>query len=130
MPFITQHAIDEIRQLSLPGDDCPMECTYSGRQVIEAAQAYLKQKEEGFADPVPVLESFERQEDMGPGRLQLILDGDADVIVTVIDKDGHANSVEFCTAIMGGGRSPKVREALINVIRAIREENLTNPLPT
>jgi hypothetical protein len=130
MPFITQTAIDEIRQLPLPSDDCPMECTYSGRQVIEAAQAYLKQREDALVDPIPVLEFFERQEDMGPGRLQFILDGDADVIVTIIDKEGRASSVEFCTPIMGGGRSGKVRDALINVMKAIREENLTNPLST
>lgn len=128
MPYITQEAIDEVRKLELPNGDGPLECTYSGRQVIEAAEAFLKHQNVTMADPVPVLEFFERREDMGTGRLQFILDGDADVIVTVIDKEGLASSVEFCTPIMGGGRSPKVREALINVMKAIREENLTTPL--
>lgn len=129
MPFITQCAIDEVSQLQMP-DGGLLAGDYHGRQVIEAAEAYLKQKDETLADPVPVLEFFERREDMGTGRLQFILDGDADVIVTVIDKEGHATSVEFCTPVIGGGRSPKVREALINVMKAIREENLTSPLPT
>ncbi|MDF9779081.1 hypothetical protein [Pseudomonas baetica] len=129
MVAISQLAIDEVRQMSMAEDDCPLECNYFGRQVIEAAQEYLKQQSDKAAEPIPLLTRFERREDMGRGRLQFLLDGDADVIVTVIDNEGQASSVEFCTAIMGGGRSPNVRDALINVMKAIREENLTNPLP-
>lgn len=129
MVAISQLAIDEVRQMPLAEDNCPLECNYFGRQVIEAAQEYLKEQGEKTAEPVPLLTSFERREDMGRGRLQFLMDGDADVIVTVIDDKGHASSVEFCTAILGGGRSPRVRDALINVMKAIREENLTNPLP-
>ncbi|MGE8063719.1 hypothetical protein [Pseudomonas sp. NPDC089569] len=128
MVAISQLAIDEVRRMPLEEDGCPLECNYFGRQVIEAAREYLRQQDDKAAEPVPLLTQFERREDMGRGRLQFLLDGDADVIVTIIDKEGQASSVEFCTAIMGGGRSPKVREALINVIKAIREENLTNPL--
>lgn len=70
----------------------------------------------------------ERFEDMSPcGRLQVLQQGDGDMIVTVIeDVDskgccaGLAASVEFCTS---GGKSPKTREALRALMLAMAEEN-------
>lgn len=71
---------------------------------------------------------LERSDDMGLGRLRLILDGDSDVSIAVITNEGEMADVEFCTPFSGGGRSPKVREALLNLARAIRDENAANPL--
>ena len=93
------------------------------RQVLKAAKEQLT-----IQAPIPLGEFFERRDDMGMGRLRFILDGDADVIIEVIDPEGHSLSVEFCTTFGGGGRSSKMREALLKVIHAMREENLTTPL--
>lgn len=65
---------------------------------------------------------------MGKGRLRLILDGDSDVSIAVISDEGEMADVEFCVPFSGGGRSPKVRQALLDLCRAIRDENLTNPI--
>lgn len=127
MVFISQIAIEEGRAMNLADGEGPLRLNYYGAQLIDAAEAYLQQQSSGNNDPVPALEFFERHDDMGLGKIQFILDGDSDVILTVIDKEGQSCSVEFCTPIIGGGRSPKVREALINVIKAIREENLSSP---
>lgn len=67
---------------------------------------------------------------MGLGRLRMIMDGDADVIIEVISTEGESLALEFCTSVTGGGRSPKVREALYNLMNAIRDENETNPIFT
>lgn len=39
-----------------------------------------------------------------------------------------STDVEFCTPLSGGGPSPKVREALLNLAGAIRDENESNPI--
>lgn len=58
--------------------------------------------------------------------MRVTLDGDSDVIVSVWDDRGGA-SVEFCTAGAGGGKSPRTREALIALMRAIEEDNAAVP---
>lgn len=83
---------------------------------------------EDMGPPLPLGEFFERREDMGKGRLRLILDGDSDVCISVISDEGDMADVEFCAPVSGGGRSPKVREALLDLCRAIRDENATNPI--
>lgn len=65
---------------------------------------------------------------MGSGRLRLILDDDSDVSIAVISSEGEMAGVQFCVPFSGGGRSPKVRQALLDLCRAIRDENLTNPI--
>ncbi|WP_240440671.1 hypothetical protein [Pseudomonas aeruginosa] len=127
MALITGLAIDEAAEMELAeggrfGD------TLFGGQVIEAARELLEQQTNEPADPLPNFEFFERADDMGLGRLRLILDGDADVSIAVITNEGDMADVEFCTPFSGGGRSPKVREALLNLARAIRDENASNPL--
>lgn len=127
MALITGIAIDEASQYELAdgghfGDD------FYGKQVIEAARELLDQQSGGSSNPLPLGEFFERQDDMGQGRLRLILDGDSDVSIAVITHEGEMADVEFCTPFSGGGRSPKVREALLDLCRAIQAENTSNPI--
>lgn len=124
--MITRVAIEEVdKMVTEDGDQVGM--TYFGRQVIEAATEYLKLQEGVNPTRIPVLQQFERREDMGQGRLILMLDGDSDVLVTVVNNKGQSATVEFCTRLSGGGRSPKTREALIQLCRAIQEENESAP---
>lgn len=127
MVLITGFAIDEANAMELAeggifGD------SYSGRQVIEAARELMQQQIDPAGDPLPLCEFFERHDDMGNGRLRLILDSDSDVSLAVISTEGEMTDVEFCTPFSGGGRSPKVREALLGLAKAIRDENATNPI--
>jgi len=126
MALITGFAIDEAAQMEL-ADGGRFGDTLFGSQVIEAARELLQQSEQ-VDDSLPLCEFFERREDMGSGRLRLILDGDSDVCVAVISDEGDMADVEFCVPFSGGGRSPKVRQALLDLCRAIRDENASNPI--
>lgn len=81
---------------------------------------------------MPVM--VERHGDMGRGvKLRLRTDGDGDVHVICDGVDTMTGkpavvSVEFCTA-RGGGRSPRVREALRDLIHIVAAENEENPWP-
>jgi hypothetical protein len=127
MALITSLAIEEAADM-VTEDGGRFGDTLFGGQVIEAARELLKQQSEDKGAPLPLGEFFERREDMGKGRLRLILDGDSDVCVAVISDDGDMADVEFCVPFSGGGRSPRVREALLDLCRAIRDENATNPI--
>jgi hypothetical protein len=76
--------------------------------------------------------SYRRYEDMSAlGTLSLIMEEDGDVILTASSCDGNFHTfqqatVQFCTAA-GGGQSPRVREALINLAAAIAFENQERP---
>lgn len=64
-----------------------------------------------------------RLEDMSPnGHLRVSLDNSGDVIVEVFDGQEFAH-VEFCSGAGGGGKSPRVRKALIALMVAIEEDN-------
>jgi len=126
MALITGFAIDEAAEMEL-ADGGRFGDTLFGSQVIEAASELLQQSEQ-VDDSLPLCEFFERREDMGSGRLRLILDGDSDVCVAVISDEGDMADVEFCVPFSGGGRSPKVRQALLDLCRAIRDENASNPI--
>lgn len=54
------------------------------------------------------------------------LDGDGDVYVSVWDETTGA-SIEFCNAFNGGGKSPRTREALIELMKAIEADNAEDP---
>ena len=73
------------------------------------------------------IESASRHEDMSPdGKLRLVRDGDGDIIVCIQkgeDYDYISADVEFCTIGMGGGRSPKTFNALLNLMVAMEEDN-------
>ncbi|KJS33310.1 MAG: hypothetical protein VR76_02265 [Pseudomonas sp. BRH_c35] len=126
MALITGFAIDEAAEMEL-ADGGRFGDTLFGSQVIEAARELLQQSEQ-VDDTLPLCEFFERREDMGSGRMRLILDGDSDVCVAVISDEGEMADVEFCVPFSGGGRSPKVRQALLDLCRAIRDENASNPI--
>lgn len=69
-----------------------------------------------------------RLEDMSPnGHLRVTLDESGDAIVEVFDGENFA-SVEFCSAAGGGGKSPRVRRALIALMVAIEEDNKVDRL--
>lgn len=127
MALITSIAIEEASE-TLTEDGVRFADTFGGRQVIEAAKELLEQQSSSSKTELPLLEFFERKEDMGGGRLRLILDGDSDVCLAVISADGVMAGIEFCTSFSGGGKSPKVREALLDLCRAIRSENAENPI--
>ena len=126
MAWITGLAIDEAAEMEL-ADGGRFGDTLFGSLVIEAAREFLQQSEQ-VDDSLPLCEFFERREDMGSGRLRLILDEDSDVCVAVISDEGDMADVEFCVPFSGGGRSPKVRQALLGLCRAIRDENASNPI--
>lgn len=127
MTMITGFAIDEAAEMELAEGGLFGDSLF-GRQVIEAARELLEQSEQQTADSLPLNEFYERQEDMGQGRLRLILDGDSDVCVAIISDEGEMAGVEFCVPFSGGGRSPKVREALLDLCHAIRDENISHPI--
>jgi len=77
---------------------------------------------------VPVNEFITRREDMGAGELRLLRQEDGDMCVSVISEEGDMAGIEFCTPITGGGRSPKVLDALYALARAVLEENQSRPL--
>lgn len=128
MSSISKSAIRAVRDYVIDDNGGRLETDYFGHQVIAAAEAHLVTLERQSSPPIPLLEFFERKDDMGLGRLRMIMDGDADVIIEVISTEGESLALEFCTSVTGGGRSPKVREALYNLMNAIRDENETNPI--
>ncbi|MBU2765810.1 hypothetical protein HAP94_06270 [Acidithiobacillus ferrivorans] len=71
----------------------------------------------------------ERGEDMSTtGRLRLMRQEDGDMCVAVIDERGRVASVEFCTPLRGGGRSPRTFAALRALAQAIVEDNADVPM--
>ena len=67
----------------------------------------------------PTEKNVERHGDMGDkGVLRIDLDSDNDVVVST----SLLHSVEFCNGGGGGGKSPKTRAALINLMSAIEED--------
>lgn len=70
-----------------------------------------------------------RKEDMSPnGRLQIIKDMDGDIHVMVLSSNSFGRieetaSIEFCTAIAGGGGSPETFKALHELMAAMMRDN-------
>lgn len=93
--------------------------------VVEKAKSFM---------PVKFMHHYERYEDMSQtGRLQVFIEDDGDVILTIIpsiedSKSQLTLSVQFCTLSAGGGKSPNVRQALLDLARAIEEDNILNPI--
>lgn len=75
----------------------------------------------------PAARDVGRYGDMSPtAHLRVGLDAENDVYVSVHDGKGGA-SVEYCTPFSGGGKSPRTREALINLMLAIEQDNAETP---
>lgn len=88
--------------------------------------AQQKLTESSDSSQVPINELLGRRE--GMGRLQLIRQEDGDICVAVIDAEGYMAGIEFCTQGSGGGRSPKVLQALYDLAQAISDENNEHPI--
>ena len=71
-----------------------------------------------------------RKEDMSPrGHLRIMRDNSGDIIVECLSDSGDGMidgmaSVEFCTGAGGGGKSPKTFKALLNLMQAMKEDNV------
>lgn len=106
------------------GDD------FHGAKVIEAAKAYAALKSESAVARVPINTHINRPQDMGPGRLQLFREEDGDMCIAVVDSRGTYAGIQFCTSIVGGGRSPRTLAALYELATAMEADNQENPLPS
>lgn len=78
------------------------------------------------------MDFVERIEDMSNrGRLRLIKQVDGDIIIAVQSmEDGllqNGDSVEFCSAFGGGGKSPNTMKALHALMEAMRLDNIEYP---
>lgn len=79
--------------------------------------------------PLPV-EPVARKGDMGEGlKLQLLRDGDGDIIVSVLpDKHKFGDmALEFCVPGTGGGKSPETFAALQALMRGMEEDERKDP---
>jgi hypothetical protein len=71
--------------------------------------------------------------DMAPpdrSHMRVMLDDDNDVCVQIWDRehgDGQLAGIEFCCPGIGGGKSPRTREALLALMAAMEEDNITEP---
>jgi hypothetical protein len=75
-----------------------------------------------------ILRECARREDMSQrGELSLIMQDDGDIIVSVLGVESggplyQESHVEFCSIGSCGGRSPKVRQALLQLMDAIDQD--------
>lgn len=83
---------------------------------------------------LPTLETsvqYLRFEDDSPkGFISVMFGPDADGYIMVaaeMDPNEHKWSMRFRLPIMGGGQSPRVRNALLILAEAIRQDNLDHP---
>ena len=65
--------------------------------------------------------------------LSIYAQPDGDIVVMIHYKEMcedylRVAQVEFCNPFAGGGRSPRVREALVNLAAAIEEDNMKHPI--
>ena len=61
----------------------------------------------------------ERRDDMGSGKLRLVIDGDGDVCVALVLPGHGFLDVEFCVPGTGGGKSPRTHRALRELFKAM-----------
>ncbi|MEM1113232.1 MAG: hypothetical protein AAGI11_15075 [Pseudomonadota bacterium] len=87
--------------------------------------------------PLRVNEYVRRRDDMSAtGLLTLCMDDDGDACIGISKEDcdngqhGGSVTLEFCTFMAGGGKSPHTRRALIALMNAVRLDNIEHPLPT
>ena len=81
---------------------------------------------------MPDFRIVDRKESVSPnGRLQLIIEPDGDVIVSVypdpdeqgLGEESIPGTVQICTPFSGGGGSPRTHRALLALFRAMSEDN-------
>lgn len=106
-------------------DGSRFEDSIEGGRIIGALRQMLA--DSGPRPMVPCREFVARKEDMSVnGRIRLLRQEDGDMIIAVIDDEGHMASVEFCVT-SAGGKSPRTHEALCNLALAIMEDNKNEP---
>lgn len=66
----------------------------------------------------------------GHSHMQVSLDADNDVCVQIWEQDredGQVAGIEFCCPGVGGGKSPRTREALLGLMVAMEDDNMSEP---
>lgn len=105
--------------------------TYTiGQLVGEQWLDYIQIKT--IPDDIPANRMYERRGDMGQERLQIILQEDGDVCLTLHNAardhtEFQRVGIEFCTG-SGGGRSPHTLRALQELVRAVARDEKGLPL--
>jgi hypothetical protein len=64
------------------------------------------------------------------GKLHLTFSEDGDAWIEISDAESCTETLRFRMPMMGGGRSPRTRTALLLLAEAIRLDNLHNPIKT
>lgn len=86
--------------------------------------------EAGFRMPnfdVKMGKFYDRIGDMdSDDRISIMREEDGDMIANVTSGNGSA-TVQFCTVGQGGGKSPRTLQALMNLAKAIEEDNADDP---
>lgn len=130
--MLDSFTIDEAAKLELKDYGCTFEETRDGAEVINAARQMLALEEDQSAKhaAIPFHQSIGRKEEMSAtGCLTLFRQEDGDIILTAMDGEGNSATVEFCSLYMGGGKSPRTREALLDLMLAIIEDKRQRPKP-
>lgn len=60
--------------------------------------------------------------------IRVLQEDDGDLWIVVRDDKGRLADAEFCTTHAGGGRSPRVRDALLLLMEAIEADNHDRPI--
>ena len=105
---------------------------FEGTEIVEdLKEEYRLEQLSKEKYEIKPFERYERYEDMSQtGRLMVGMDSSGDMfigIIPCINKD-FQSSVEFCTVGSGGGKSPNTRRALIELAKAIQQDNEENPI--
>lgn len=115
--IILKTALDLIADAGSRGLDDVGHCKEIARSALASA-AQLEMP--------PVSRDVGRAEDMGQGHMRVLLDSENDVVVEAFD-GLRSTRVEFCNPGGGGGRSPRTRSALIDLMRAMEADNAETP---
>ncbi len=93
------------------------------RQVATLIQGMYFGEEPHPRQGLEINERYVRREDMGAGQVEVLVEEDGDVILTVVDDNGTSASVQFCTGVTGGGRSVRTKDALLALCHAIKADS-------
>lgn len=99
-------------------------------KVRKKLEAQIKALVSANKDPIEIIQTVKCNEwylvneDMSPdGKLGVLVQEDGDIVLQIFPSaERHTDCVEFCTPFGGGGRHPKVRDALLLLLDAIRSE--------
>ena len=101
--------------------------TYDQHAIVPVAISSGARKSKDM--PWPNARDVGRLGDMSPrAALRVGLDGDNDVYLSTPGASfGGSDGLEFCNGLLGGGRSPRTRAALIALMVAIEQDNANDP---